>query len=351
MKTAHSTGITTRRTIGALVASAALVMSGAAIASAAPGSGNGGNSASAPGHTTQTNAPIASAGSGASDSAPGHAPETNTPEVTPGTTVDNEHPDNGKGNSSTKDQSPGASGFHKISICHHTGNAGWIVITMDETAWTKAHAKHQDEQDFIVTGAEQTCGQDGPTFSGCYQVAAGTGAYGVNKEYATLTGQKAAENAAGKCVNGTEPAAASGPYCDGTTPATSPTFTDISGGATAQAQLAAFLTGKNVPVDGSCSTGGQDYTPPSGSTTEPTGVAPLAGTAEESTVVKPAAATVKPQAATVKPSQATLPKAAQAGGGSSVGDQGVPPAALLLLGLGAAGALASGSTLVSARLR
>lgn len=243
-------------------------------------------------------------------SAPGQTePGTPDVEVPPGTHVDTDHPDKGGGNDATKDQSPGNSGFHKVSICHWTGNAGWIVITMSENAWA-AHEKHQGSKDDFVTTTGY-CSSDQPTmYGGCYNIG---GQY-VEKAAGTMTYP---EDAAGMC----NPAKSySGCYLT------------ADGYKTLEKQAAPSTLDPAL-----CTTGGT-------STTGETSTTPLPGVVEttEETAVTPLPATIQPQPATVIP-----PKAATAGDGSTV--PSIPTAAWILLLTGALGVLGTGTKLVTTK--
>ena len=234
-------------------------------------------------------------------SAPGHTTPTPVPEVSPGTQVTTDHPDNGGGNDSTKDQSPGNSGFHKVSICHWTGNAGWIVITMSQQAWA-AHDAHQGSKDDYVT-TTGSCATSSPySASGMYCVSGQSEPQQLSATGATQAEADAALAAQVAAANATAP---TGGVC----PTSSP-------------------TGGSTPPTGS--TGGTPAT-----ATSATGVTPLPATAEESASVVPLPATVIP------------PKAAQAGGGSSAPT--APTAAWILLITGALGIVGTATRLVTAR--
>ncbi len=227
-------------------------------ASADPGNGNGNGKPSSP------------PGQGQSDKAPD---------------IVTDHPDKGQGNNQDKTDSPGNSGDHKITICHYTGGAGWITITMDEHALA-AHMKHQGNQDDYVT-TTGGCSDSRTPKPGCYAVG------GVNGMYADVPG--------------------GGTWVAATCPTTPP------------------------PGDKEGTTTSTTTTPP---------VAPVpaeVASAPEAAVIAPQAATVtKPKPASVIP-----PKAAHAGGGSSIPT--APTAAWALLLTGALGALGAGTRLVATK--
>jgi LPXTG-motif cell wall-anchored protein len=45
----------------------------------------------------------------------------------------------------------------KVTICHITGNGGWVMITIAQAGWDNGHSKH--EGDFIVTDPTIPCAQ------------------------------------------------------------------------------------------------------------------------------------------------------------------------------------------------
>lgn len=303
-----------RRTWTVLAASTALFLGSLTVASGAIAAPGNGNSGSAPGQSTAMDSPIPSSGNGNSNNAPGHNATADAngsnpqPEVSPGTQIDTQHPDKqGNGNTTVKDQSPGASGKHKVTICHHTGNAGWILVTVDATAWDKGHnpGSHQDDKDYVVSAETTSCG-----------------------------GETTFYNATGYfCSAGSE--------SSWTTPAN--TYTSQTLADAARATHFGDTNWRTTSGQVDCSDINDDC--PTCSTLA--GEAPLAATVASETTIAPQAATVKPQPAKIKPQLATVPKAAKAGDGSSLPASN--PALLLLLGLGALGTIGSGLRLVATR--